>query len=79
MEGVYAGAYPILPNRLTYPDLYKIDDHPEFFYNNQKEFVDKLKLAIKNIHTIRKLTYKELAEPYDWTLLKDHYDHVITR
>lgn len=79
MEGVYTGAYPILPNRLTYPDLYKIDDHPEFFYNSHEEFVDKLKSAIKNIHTIRKLTYKALAEPYDWSLQTDHYDKIIIR
>lgn len=77
MEAVYAGSYPILPNRLTYPKLYKIDQHPHLFYETQEEFVDKLRHAIKNIHIIRKDTYSFLAEPYDWENIILQYDHII--
>jgi glycosyltransferase involved in cell wall biosynthesis len=77
MEAVYAGSYPILPNRLTYPDLYKINDHPDLFYETQQELVDKLKYAIKHIHTIRKVTYSHLAQPYDWENLIQIYDDTI--
>ena len=31
MEAIYMNTYPVLPNRLTYPDLYKKEKHPELF------------------------------------------------
>lgn len=77
MEAIYADCYPILPNRLTYPALYDIDQNPELFYETQTQLVDKLKFAIENIHTIRKLTYKHLSKPYDWDHLIQIYDDTI--
>ncbi|MFZ7120332.1 MAG: tRNA-queuosine alpha-mannosyltransferase domain-containing protein [Eubacteriaceae bacterium] len=77
MEAVYSGSYPILPKRLTYPDLYNLDENPEIFYENFNELVDKLRYAIINISVIRKKSYKKLASPYDWTNLINRYDETI--
>ncbi len=76
MEAIYSGCYPILPNRLTYPNLYKIDENPELFYNDFNGLVDRLRYAIVNIDKIRNISYKKLSEPYDWSNLIKHYDNV---
>lgn len=77
MEGIYSGCYPILPKRLTYPDLYNLNQNPELFYEDFNELVDKLKSAIININEIRKKSYKQLASPYDWSKLIATYDELI--
>lgn len=77
MEAVYSDSYPILPKRLTYPDLYNLDENLELFYGDFDELVDKLRFAIVNVKEIRKKSYKELASPYDWSRLIKHYDEAI--
>ncbi len=77
MEAVYSHSYPILPKRLTYPDLYKLHENPELFYDSFDELVDKLRFAMVHIHQIRKKSYRELASPYDWSELTIHYDQTL--
>jgi len=65
--------YPILPNRLTYPDLYSIKENPEIFYETQAEFIDKLREALdKKNHK----SYRDLCKPYDWDEVIETYDKV---
>lgn len=77
MEAVYSRCYPILPKRLTYPDLYTIDKHPEIFYENFIDLVDKLRFAIVNINEIRRKNYSQIAQKYDWSKIIDYYDEKI--
>lgn len=77
MEAVYSNCSPILPKRLTYPDLYHLDKNPELFYDSFDELVDKLRFAIVNINEVRRKSYRKLASPYDWDELVRHYDKVL--
>jgi len=72
MEAIYMDTYPILPNRLTYPDLYRFDDHPEIFYETQEEFIDKLRLALKSS---QRKSYRHLCLDYDWDTIIEKYDN----
>ncbi len=74
MEGIYCGLYPILPKRLTYPDLYEIKNNPQLFYSTESELVDKLEFAIKNVDKVRKLNYNNLTHKYDWSNMTKIYD-----
>jgi len=38
MEAIHCGARPLLPKRLTYPNLYDLDKHPDLFYDTKKSF-----------------------------------------
>ena len=74
MEAVYCETYPILPNRLTYPELIPYQLHKDHFYDNDNEFYNKLKYALityksKDLNAIKKLTTK-----YDWKNLASVYD-----
>lgn len=78
MEGVYSGAFPLLPKRLTYPDLYHSTENPEIFYDNFNDLVAKLRHAIIDINKTREANYASLAKPYDWDCLIDFYDGVLS-
>jgi glycosyltransferase involved in cell wall biosynthesis len=73
MEGIYCGATPLLPNRLTYPDLYKIEENPEIFYENDEEFEEKLRRLIQNYG----ISYKHLTLNYDWSNMINLYDETL--
>lgn len=80
MEGVYTGCYPLLPKRLTYPDLYKIEDNPEMFFDSFEDLVEKLAHVITHYDEIKdQKDYRHLATPYDWHNLIETYDKVFDR
>jgi glycosyltransferase involved in cell wall biosynthesis len=52
MEASASGAVPILPNRLAYPELYRRNQNPGFFYNGKaRDLADKLKARISGAST----------------------------
>ena len=75
-EGIYAGLLPVLPNRLSYPELINIKDNKSIFYNTDKEFIDLLIYNIIHYKDLRKYTnkYKDLIYRFDWSNIKNVYD-----
>lgn len=47
-EAVYAGAFPILPNRLVYPERIPAQFHDRCLYDDEPELVDLLTWAIQH-------------------------------
>lgn len=74
MEGIYCGAYPILPNRLTYPDLYHIDKNPQLFYKDYNGFLEKLRHAIISTKENNRSNFRLICSPYDWSNIISLYD-----
>ncbi len=74
VEAIYCGCYPLLPNRLAYPEIFPIDLFPENFYDGFDELIDKLSSAIINIDSIRKQNYSAVVEKYDWKNMAKIYD-----
>ena len=77
MEAVYCGCWPILPNRLSYPELVPGDLHGEVLYNSQDELVEKLEYALLHIDEIRSRNVRYMAAPYDWTRIIGQYDRTL--
>lgn len=76
MEAVYCGCYPILPNRLTYPELIGIVENPCNFYSSFDELVEKMEWAILNIDHIRTQDMSHIAAGFSWRSMSLHYDSV---
>ena len=76
VEGICMGLIPILPNRLTYPELIDINKNKEVFYNTDRQFLELLIRSIINYKDLRKSTnkYKELIYRFDWSNMKNEYD-----
>lgn len=74
MEAIYCGAYPLLPKRLTYPDLIPIQKYKNNFYDNFEDLVNKLEYSILNIDQIRDINMRNVAGKYDWSSMIKVYD-----
>lgn len=74
MEAVYYGAHPILPNRLTFPELFNIDKNPDLFYSDEEKLLEKTRYAINNFNSLE--SYSHLASPYSWDKRISHYDRL---
>tara|TARA_B100000941_G_C28508028_1_gene558698 strand:+ start:493 stop:1608 length:1116 start_codon:yes stop_codon:yes gene_type:complete len=77
VEAVSYGCYPILPKRLTYPDLFNYKKNNFLFYNSDLELKDKLVSVIKNIKnyssTIKEIS-QEIFYKFNWKNISKKYD-----
>ena len=79
MEAIYCNTWPILPNRLTYPELLPKELHNSHLYNNQEELTKKLIWAIDNLSTIRNKKLRFVSKPYDWNTIAPIYDKTLAK
>lgn len=74
MEAMYCDTWPLLPKRLTYPELLPPDQHQDHLYNNDQDLVSKLESAIKHIDRVRSTHFHPIAQPFDWQSMAPMYD-----
>ncbi len=74
MEAIHCGATPLLPNRLTYPDLYDIEENPELFYDDRGDLVKKISDYLLNYKKQPRDVYHHLTAKYDWSQMVLEYD-----
>ena len=74
VSAIYCGCYPILPDRLAFPEIFPIELYPENFYRHFDELVGKLGWAIKNIDVIRKKNFTSVVKQYSWHHIAPQYD-----
>ena len=77
VEAVAYGAYPILPNRLSYPELFDKSINPHIFYKNKTEFKDKIMSAINNVNLISdkiKPLRNNIYDNFNWNNVSKKYD-----
>ncbi len=79
MEAVYCQTIPILPRRLTYPELFQLDDNPQLFYESESDLLEKLTDALQNISELRKNHYQQIADKYDWSNMIKVYDRELMK
>jgi glycosyltransferase involved in cell wall biosynthesis len=68
IEAVRAGCYPLLPTRLSYPELF----HAEYLYEDGELF-NKLKSLLENPGKLDKAQTKAMTEKFSWPSLKEKY------
>jgi glycosyltransferase involved in cell wall biosynthesis len=76
LEAVYCHTFPILPHRLSYPQLIPESYHHHCLYQNQGGLVQRLKWALANVEQAKKIA-EELSTavtPFDWKQIAQSYD-----
>jgi glycosyltransferase involved in cell wall biosynthesis len=74
IEALYCGCIPVLPRRLTYPDLLPAAHHADCLYTSPAELVERLQHVIRHYADLRRRDWRSIAAPYDWTALAPRYD-----
>ena len=84
MEAIDSGVYPLLPMKLSYPELLQLDkipEHNKYFYNNsEKDLSKKLLYLIENFadETVS-LNLQEIAKSYYWDIVGGNLDYIISQ
>ena len=75
VEAIYCNCFPLLPNRLAYPEHIPEEEHPRHLYEKEEDFYLNLKEAIHHIGEIRrKSSFQHFVARYDWSILATEYD-----
>lgn len=73
VEAIYCNCFPILPNRLAYPE--HLPNHADLFYCDFDELCQKLEQAILNFKGLENLNH--FVQRYDWKEIINQYDKKI--
>jgi glycosyltransferase involved in cell wall biosynthesis len=76
LEAIYSRTFPILPDRLSYPELIPPEYHHTCLYSDFQGLVNRLREALTNVQESRRLA-AALAEKmavYDWLHVAQRYD-----
>jgi glycosyltransferase involved in cell wall biosynthesis len=73
VEAAYAGAYPLVPARLSYPELFP----PEYLYQDADELSARLRLLLATRPPVANLA-AELRR-FDWSAVAPAYDAALER
>ena len=74
IEAIYLDCFPLLPKRLAFPELFPPELRPSCFYGNFADLTERLGTAIAQIDRIRKISFRNVAEKYDWRRMAPIYD-----
>jgi len=79
VEAMYANCFPILPNRLAYPEHLTVQWHKSCLYESVEEGFSMLRQALLELDKTRRRTSEtsKLVAHYDWHLRRASYDEWI--
>lgn len=80
VEAITAGALPVLPNRLSYPELIP-EPHGPYLYGDQRELVDRLCWALTDDAGRQgaAAAARSYVERFDWRHVARNYDELFVR
>lgn len=82
VEAIAAGCVPLLPGRLSYPELVPDKYHSRVLYNSEEDLAEKLESALKQLHQYRKnksaAALSEYFKKFSWRNVIDEFDLFLT-
>jgi len=73
IEASFCNTIPILPNRLSYPEIFDKKSNSNIFYENNELLKNKLKRYLIN-HNYKKNYINKNLMKFDWNNIKNFYD-----
>jgi glycosyltransferase involved in cell wall biosynthesis len=78
VEALCCGCLPLLPDRLTYPQLIPVQDCSVCLFERERELVERLRWAATHVNAVRDRTWRPVAAAYDWSRMATRYGDVLT-
>ncbi len=77
VEALYCGCFPLLPNRLAYPEIVPTSQWPHCYYESFEELVVKLEIILKQGRAEPNL--QTTVTDLDWTIMAPRYDETFAK
>jgi len=78
VEAIYCGCYPLLPNRLAYPEHIPDSYRSLFLYEDESALYARLKQLLLAFKHIKELIHlQDFVARYDWSTLAKVYDQLM--
>ncbi len=74
VEAIYCGCFPLLPRRLSYPELIPPAYHDLCFYRDFDDLVARLAAAIEQGAPLRPAVLQAAVARFDWRAMAPLYD-----
>ncbi|MCY4411345.1 MAG: glycosyltransferase, partial [Caldilineaceae bacterium] len=74
LEAVQAGVFPLLPNRLSYPELIPPDLHAACLYENEDDLYVKAVARLAMPRQAPPSLRRAVQERYSWPVVAESYD-----
>ena len=78
LEAICAGAFPLLPDRLSYPELIPAELHPACLYAGEEELYRKAVLRLTEPRPAPPSLRRHIAERYAWPVVAAQYDDLLS-
>jgi hypothetical protein len=76
VEACYCGCFPILPRRLSYPELVPAEHHASCLYDDEDGLLSRLRAAVQQIGTTRAFSLQPAMARFDWRQMAPRYDEL---
>ena len=77
VEAVAAGCYPLLPDRLTYPDLLPAEFHRRHLYADAADLAGRLRWCAQQVAEVRATDLAPAVQRFAWPALIGQYDEAL--
>ncbi|HJZ47649.1 MAG TPA: DUF3524 domain-containing protein [Roseiflexaceae bacterium] len=77
IEAMYCGCVPVLPRRLSYPELLPAEYHEVCLYANDSVLADRLEATFHNLAALRQCDFRSVAARYDWSRMAPMWDQAV--
>lgn len=74
MEAMHNGVRPLLPNRLSYPELVDPEIYSDFYYKGRHDLVNKLRSFLLEFEPDERADLQLITSKYDWNVMHKIYD-----
>ncbi len=81
IEAIIMGCVPLLPDRLSYPEILPGEFHEHFLYKNRHDLIEKLSMIISDYKGYEEIQGRLAQEmtPFSWEYVINRYDIALER
>jgi glycosyltransferase involved in cell wall biosynthesis len=77
VEACYCDCFPLLPRRLSYPELLPAEHRAACLYDETEGLVSKLRWAISHVDEVRRVSLASAMAQFDWGVMAGRYDDLL--